>query len=297
MTSAVQDISVIMPTLARAQRAAGLYRAIDSVLTQEGVRALPIVVVNGDQFDPALLNRLRADSRIRLVERRDAGIPGAMRAGREAVTTPWFGALDDDDFLLPAALAPRIQVLLEHPEATAVVTNGYRRTAEGDELHVTTPELVRRDPFGQLLERNWLLPGSWLCRSAAIGTEVFDEMPQFLECTYMAVRFAMSGRMLFLSEPTVVWHVGTADSASASRPHRLGSANALQQLLRLSLPAAFRAGVRRKFAEECHTISDIFRLEGNRREAWRWHLRSLRAPSGLRYLGFTRHLFTRLEAS
>jgi hypothetical protein len=226
------------------------------------------------------------------VERPEAGIPGALLAGRESVTTPWFGELDDDDMLLPRALAPRVQALMERPDATAVVTNGYRRTGGGDELHVTVPGKVQRDPFGQLLEKNWLLPGSWLCRTSEVGPDVFADMPRFLECTYMAVRFAMSGRMMFLAEPTVIWHAGHAGSASWSRPHRLGAADALERLLTLSLPPAFRAGVRRKLAEACHANADIHRQEGNRREAWRWHLRSLRAPGGFRYLAFTRYLFT-----
>jgi glycosyltransferase involved in cell wall biosynthesis len=296
VTSSRQEVSVIIPTLAVAERAAELYRAIESVLVQEGVRPVLIVVANGTRGDPALLARLRADSRIRLVERREAGIPGALLAGRMLVSTNWFGTLDDDDVLLPGALAARVEALLANPHATGVVSNGFRRSGAGDELHVTEPELVRADPLGRLLVANWLLPGSWLCRSADFGPGVFAEMPRFLECTYMAVRFAMTGRMLFLDQPGVVWRMGRAGSMSWSRPHRLGEADAMQGILKLPMPSRIRRGFRRKLGKACHAISETYLREGNRREAWRWHLRSLGKPGGYWFLWFTRHLFFRRSA-
>src|SRR5688572_14049669 len=257
MTPGVQDVTVIIPTLALAEREVSLFRAIESVLGQENIRATPV----------------------------------ALRAGREVVDTSWFGTLDDDDYLLPGALLTRVRALSEHPECDTVVTNGYRRDATGgDVIHVTDPDRVRRDPLGHLLEANWLLPGSWLSRSSAIDPQVFAEMPRFLECTYLAVRFAIAERLLFLDEPTVVWHAGRPGSQSWSRSHRLGQADALQRILKLSLPAPFRAGAMRKFTAACHAATDLYLEERDLGEAWRWHLRSLRGSGGWRYLLYTRRL-------
>ena len=291
MTPGVQDVTVIIPTLALAEREVSLFRAIESVLGQENIRATPVVSVNGTWKDRRLLARLHADSRIRVIEHEKTGIPVALRAGREVVDTSWFGTLDDDDYLLPGALLTRIRALSEHPECDTVVTNGYRRDATGgDVIHVTDPDRVRRDPLGHLLEANWLLPGSWLSRSSAIDPQVFAEMPRFLECTYLAVRFAIAERLLFLDEPTVVWHAGRPGSQSWSRSHRLGQADALQRILKLSLPAPFRAGAMRKFTAACHAAADLYLEERDLGEAWRWHLRSLRGSGGWRYLLYTRRL-------
>jgi glycosyltransferase involved in cell wall biosynthesis len=290
----VQEVTIIIPTLALAEREASLYGALESVLGQEKVRATPVVSINGTGRDPRLLARLRADPRIRVVEQDETGIPGALRAGREVVETAWFGTLDDDDFLLPGALLTRVRALTEHPECDTVVTNGYRRDATGDVMHVTDPDRVRRDPLGHLLETNWLLPGSWLSRASALGPQVFAEMPRFLECTYLAIRIALTRRLLFLDEPTVVWHAGRPGSQSWSRPHRLGQADALRPILDLPLPAAFRAGILRKFTEACHAVADLHLQERDLGEAWRWHLRSLRGSGGWRYLFYTRRLLAAL---
>jgi hypothetical protein len=290
VTSPLPEVSVIIPTLAAAERADSLERAIASVRSQEGVRAVAVISINGARRHAPLVARLRADPSLTLIDRPEPGIPGALRAGREQVRSPWFTALDDDDVLLPGTLAARVRVLGEHPGRRAVVTNGFRRNGHGDVLHVTNPAGVRSDPLGYLLETNWLLPGSWLCRTADFGPELFEAMPRFLECTYLAVRLATSGPLVFLDEPGVVWQAGREGSESWSRPHRLGEADALARILALPLPPSFRAEVERRHSAACHSISDVHRLEGSGREAWSWHWRSLRGRGGYRYLLYTRRL-------
>jgi glycosyltransferase involved in cell wall biosynthesis len=290
VTSSLPEVSVIIPTLAAAERAESLERAIASVRSQEGVRAVPVISINGARRHAPVLTRLRADPALTLVDRPEPGIPGALRAGRATVRSPWFTALDDDDVLLPGTLAARVRVLTEQPGCRAVVTNGFRRNGSGDVLHVKSPASVRSDPLGYLLETNWLLPGSWLCRTADFGPEFFDAMPRYLECTYLAVRLATSGRLEFLDQPGVIWQAGRLGSESWSRPHRLGEADALARILELPLPRPFRAELERRHAAACHSISDVHRLEGSGRDAWSWHWRSLRGRGGYRYLLYTRRL-------
>ena len=241
----MEEVTVIIPTQALAERSEHISRAIESVLSQEGVRATPLLALNGSKWDPELVARLRADNRLRIVSREDAGIPGALELGRKAVTTPFLTALDDDDILLPGALATRIQLLLGHPEYDVIVTNGYRRTGNQDVLHVTDGTAVHRDPLAQLLQANWLLPGSWLARASAVEPDFFAAMPRYRECTYLAVRFGISGKMMFLDLPTVVWHTGVHGTESGSREFHLGEADATHRLLELPLPPTFRTGLRR----------------------------------------------------
>jgi len=100
-------VSVILPTVAVASRAACLGRALQSVFAQESVRVDPIVVANGLDCDHDLLSALGRRRDIRLVRRREGGLAAAITAGRELVDAPYFAELDDDDFLLPGALAAR----------------------------------------------------------------------------------------------------------------------------------------------------------------------------------------------
>jgi glycosyltransferase involved in cell wall biosynthesis len=284
----VTHVSVIMPTLAAPERALSLERAIASVSAQEGVRARPIVVVNGPRPDPRVLDELGRDRRVRLLRLEEASIPEALRAGRSAVDAPWFGTLDDDDLLLPRALATRIAALEADPALDVVVTNGYRRRGGIDSLNTADGSSVRRDPLTALLAGNWLLPGSWTCRTARVDGSIFDLMPPHLECTYLAVRFALGGRMTFLDTPTVVWRAYGGDSISA--PYRLGQPDALRQILRLDLPSRFRRGLGRRLAVAYHSVSELHRAEGRLGAAWRAHVRSLGFLAGWKYLPYTRHL-------
>jgi len=288
--SDLHAVSVIIPTRALLERGALLRRAVESVLAQDGVRSVPVVVINGLRRDPALTRELRADRRLRVITLEQADLPAALRVGRDVVDSPFFAELDDDDVLLPGALAARVECLLAWPEYHTVVTNGFRRNSAGDTLHIPDTSVVERDPLRAILQRNWLLPGSWLCRTDAVGPSFFDGMPKFLECTYLALRFATSGRMKFLGRPTVVWSSDTPLSVSDSRDYVLGQVAGLRQLLKLELPPDIRAGYRARVSSACHANADMHFKEGALREAWGWHLRSLRESGGWRYLLFTRHL-------
>src|SRR2546425_13312811 len=100
------------------------------------------------------------DRRVRWARLEQADVRPVLRAGREMVQTNWFTELDDDDVLLPGALAVRVQALEERPEFDAVVTSGFRRDAAGDALSIDDVRIVEQDPVRALLRHNWLLPGA-----------------------------------------------------------------------------------------------------------------------------------------
>lgn len=283
-------VSVIVPTRALARRRELTWRAIGSILDQRGISGIPTVIVNGPDRDPELMRELTADRRLRVHVVEEASLPAALQAGRRLVDTPWFAELDDDDLLLPGALAARVDALAESDVHDCVVTNGYRRTAGDDVLHVPDMAAVARDPLQAFWTRNWLLPGSYLCRTDRVGSDVFDGMPAGLECSFIALRLATSYRVKFLEHPTVVWHTDTPGSASKAPRQFLPRASAYQRLLALDLPRSARRKLLERITEDYHDASDFYLHEGDRREAWRWHLRSLVHRGGLRYLSYTRRL-------
>src|SRR4030095_308398 len=150
------EVSVVIPTLALRERSALVWRAIESVVSQQDVRAAVIVGINGPLRDPELVGQLYAEPRLRIVEHPDADLPAALRVGRSHVDGQWFTALDDDDFMLPGALAMRVGALRDCNGFDAVVTSGYCRSNEGDTLSIGDVERVARDPLGELVRWNWM---------------------------------------------------------------------------------------------------------------------------------------------
>lgn len=285
-----RDIAVIVPTRGLRERRDGLRAALDSILSQEGVCARPIVVLNGNMCCPEVARLLRGDSRLTLLELGPAGIPAALQLGRGAVQAPWFGTLDDDDVLLPGALAQRLAMLDGASDIDVVVTNGYRCEGAGRTLNIAPAVRIDGDPLRALLRRNWLLPGSWLARSDRVGPELFARMPRYLECTWLAVRFSMEYRMRWSDEPTVAYRVGSPLAESRSDDALTGQVEALRRILELDLPDDVRREFRRRVGGALHTLANHALRAGDRRMALAWHLRALRQPGGWRYLPFLRHL-------
>ncbi|HVT39644.1 MAG TPA: glycosyltransferase family A protein [Gemmatimonadaceae bacterium] len=251
------------------------------------MRAAPIIVINGPDAHPDLVRELRADRRVRVQTNEVASLPAALLAGRKLVDAPFFSALDDDDLFLPGGLAAGVRVLSERHDCDAVITNGIRRDSAGDTLTNGDMAIVERDPLRAMFRSNWLLPGSWLCRTERVGTWLFEGMPSSLETTYTGVQLATRCRLAFLNQPTVVWHAHTANHLSGSKDWVLAHAAALQRLLELDLPHDVKASIRRQRTDACHSNSEMLLREGRRAEAWRWHVRSLLGRSGWRYFPYT----------
>ena len=277
------EIAVIIPTLAVPERAFQLRRAVDSVAGQSGVRAIPIVVVNGTRFDADVVRELQSSNLIKLLRLEDADLPSALQAGRKAVDAAWFATLDDDDFLLPDALSSRRAALLAAPHADVVISNGLVARNDGQGVHIADVDAVSRDPLGTLFQRNWLLPGSWLARSERVGPDLFDAMPRFLECTFLAIQFSTRYRSTFLPTPTVWWNAAAVDADHLSQEALLGMPEAIEKLLRNPLPRRARRGLRQHLASAHHSCTDHFLRNGDLRSAWRYHWRTMTSIHGLRH--------------
>lgn len=296
MSQERSTVSVIVPSTALAPRRALIWRAIHSILDQTSVRAVPIVVVNGSRRDPDVTRELMADERLRVRVLERGGLAGALQAGRRLVDSPWFAELDDDDLLMPDALLHRIQALEQDAAYDCVVTNGLRRDREGDTVHIPDLRTIEQDPIHAFFDSNWLLPGSYLCRTDRVGSNLYDGMPESLECSYLALRLAASYRVKFLDRPTVIWNMDTPGSLSKSREWNLAHADAYQRILDLDLPPHARRQITERVIQDCHARSHLHLEEGDFLEAWRWHLWSLYRSRGRHYLLYTRKLLRALLA-
>jgi hypothetical protein len=283
-------VCVLIPTLATPERAALLLRAIGSIRAQAPIRPRIIVIVNGPRADATLLRTLPGLPDLRVLRIAEASMPEALAAGRSVVDTEFFTELDDDDELMPGALAVRARRMAEPDRPDAVITNTILRGEAAEKLVIDDITAVRRDPLGTLLTRNWLAPGAAMFRSESMPVKFFRDMPRYLEWTYLGLVLASTSRLAFIAEPTVVHYIDHPFSVDRSRECLLGRPEAIARLLTLDLPARARRLLRAKRAAAYHQLAQIWLAEGRPREAWQAHLRSLGSPAGWRYLLYTRRL-------
>ncbi|MEN3748065.1 glycosyltransferase family 2 protein [Sphingomonas sp. HF-S3] len=116
-------ISVVIPTMGRPS----LFRAVDSVLAQEGVDIEIIAVVNNTEDLPHF-----DDPRVRIVDARKAPGQGpARQIGAENASSAIIALLDDDDFWHPRKCIEQIQDL----EKFAPINSDNWIAATGVTLH------------------------------------------------------------------------------------------------------------------------------------------------------------------
>lgn len=282
-------VSVIIPTLASAERTDLLARAIKSIFTGHGDDVVLIVVANGNRFDPETIATLKSRPDIRFIYREEGSAAAARLAGRKAVDTEFFATLDDDDEFLPQAFATRLRYLREDPALDVVITNGYRR--HGDVEVVDFPDFASfsQDPLRHLMDTCWLQPAGGLYRTETVTPALF-EMPFSMEWTYLALTLALRCKLRFVDVPTYRMHRETPGSLSASWHWQARAPEALRRMLALGAPQNIRRRLKQKHADSLHALSDGARANGDWKAAWRYHLRSLLSPYGLRYLPVTRKL-------
>jgi len=290
MPDPLPSINVVIPTLCAAERSAEIQRAIDSLRAQSGVSVRPIVVVNGERFDAVLRARLESDPflRVHYVERGSNG--GAQRVGRQLVESEFFAFLDDDDELLPDTLALRVQPLLRDGSLAAVVANGLRSVRGQPEVPAVTLPVDLDQAAERIMGSNWLASCGGLFRSARVGTEYFDGVTDYFEWTLIAVRLLLAQvPMVFVDRPVFRIHE-TPRSLSRSSAYDAAWCVFLERLLRLPLTGGMRRRVAERLAVSYNTRSVVHLHQDELREAWHWHLRTLRSPGGWRYLPYTLRL-------
>lgn len=289
-TSVERVCTIIICSLAIIERAASLERAIRSVL--EGNVSTPsvLVVVNGNRFDRTLLATLRARTDIEVLQISTASLSDAIAAGRRAISTPFFGFLDDDDEYLPGAVDLRLSLLDKHPEASLVGTNGYRHLNGVDEKVMSHIDLVSSDPLTALFREPWLGSCSALYRAASMPNEMFDNIARYLEWTWLAFVISTAGKRVVTADVPTFRIFDTAGSESKSDAYMQAQIAIFERMLKLVESATIRAKLETRIRDSWHNRAVAALRGGESKEAMLCHLRCLRSRGGWRYLSFTRHL-------
>lgn len=284
-----KPVSIIIPTTASAHRASLLLRALSSVLNNQDETVVPIVVVNGSTYIPEILESFKRRSDVRFLYIEEGSATRARLAGREMTDTEFFGLLDDDDEYLPGAVKVRMNPMLESASIDAVITNGYQHENHRDSIVFPTFSTFGEDPLGRLMDFPWLKSGAGLYRTTSVPKELF-EVPQYMEMTYLALELALTRKLAFIDKPTYRIYCNSPESLSATEDYLRGEPEAIRWALALNPPRRIKRRLARKYVSSLHHISDIERAKGNYSAAWRYHIRSMLSPYGIRHLFYTRHL-------
>lgn len=274
---ALPSVSVVIPTRSRPEL---LRKAVTSVLGQEYAGSIECLVVH-DGEDPAAWEQLSAGHRrvVSLRNSRSQGAAGARNCGLLAATGDLVALCDDDDVWLPGKLAAQVPRLLEDEGAIGCgggfVLRQERRTAVKvptvrtvTHEHLTRSRVADMHPSTLLMRRRPLLENAGLFDEEVPGS--YGEDYDWL------LRATRRGHVVVVPQPLaeVLWHQGSFfagqwDTISRAILYLLDK----HPDLSLEPRGAARLYGRLAFAQAAL---------GNRGEARRWALRSLRQHPGER---------------
>lgn len=284
-------VDVIIRTLAERERGAALLRALDSLLCRQSSTVRPIVVMNGNRCDPALVDRISSMPGV-LATRAPGALRSAFFVGRERVSSEFFAFLDDDDEYLPSALDRMQEIIAGEDDVDLLVMNGYRLGEGGARTLVfDNAEAIATAPLRALLVKNWLYNCGTLYRSDSFPSAWFEDLPDpmLFEWTWIACKAATEKTIRFRNEPAFNYH-NTPGSLSKTWDMALAEEGILRALETIMKDRPEKRLLRVKRGQALHAASDLLRQDGRLREAWVYHLHSLRQPHGWRYLPYSRHL-------
>ena len=285
------DVSVIIATSLEASRVDVMLRAVESILSQAGCSAVPIIVVNGDRYDIDALQYWKTRGDVRLFQLEEGDQTKARLFGRKQVDSEFFGALDDDDVYLPGGLRTRLAPMWAERSVDVVVGNGLLERDGRESIHLTKLEMHRKSPLLGLASENWL-PSSCaaIFRTATIGVEYFEQLDRWMEWTAVAFRLALNGRRIVFLDDLTFRITDPTNSLSKSVGYAMGVPETLRQLLNNPLPRDAKRIWGRKYGAALHGLAALHLSRGERRLAWKAHIQSLLCPGGQRYMLFSRKL-------
>jgi glycosyltransferase involved in cell wall biosynthesis len=283
-------LETLIVTLCSADRRDSILRAIDSVLSQDGGEMIPVIVINGQRYDAKFRQQLEDRKDLRVVYLSEGNLFLARKAAREAVTAEYFSWLDDDDIYFPGAMKKRLAPMVEDPTIDVVISNGIIKEPDTERLLFDSAADVQADPIAALFKQNWLAAGGGLYRTSSIPTDYFDASVRSLDMTHLALRLAIEKNIRFIEDSTFRKNK-TPGSVSSTIAWMLPASETLRLMLDFPLSNQHRRMLRTKLGDAQHVLSDYYRQNGNRKDAWRNHLASLASPGGLlKYGAYTRRL-------
>lgn len=166
-------ISVIMPCYNQARF---LTEAVASLQAQRFPQWECIIVNDGSSDDTAEVGwgLAASDSRVRLINQRNQGLPRARNRGLQEAGGRFLHFLDADDYILPEMYEVMLETF-KSSEEVSVAYSGFRVVGENRGLLRSFPALPElTDVFHELLLRN-----PWPCHSLLVRKAVIESVGGF----------------------------------------------------------------------------------------------------------------------
>jgi glycosyltransferase involved in cell wall biosynthesis len=284
------QVSVVIPTIASAEREAMLLRAIQSVRNQREIACSIIVVINGERFSSRLKSYLESRIDLQVVYCSLGSLPNALLIGRQHVRTEFFCILDDDDELIPDTLTQRVHKasLLD---VDVLVSNGKRFDGEFVTPFFPSDFNVNGDPGELLVKSNWLASCGGLFRESRVPVDIFVGLPKFYEWTAVAHRLAMRRKHIAFDQAPAFQINFTPYSLSRSPEYFKANLQFLKTIWQQEPSIKIKRMWSDKIcdayhAESCSNLRSLDLLN-----AWKSHVKSVSRVRGFfKYILYSRHL-------
>ncbi len=278
------SVTVIIRSLGQRARRDALRRAVTSVISQQGVHAECIVIFNGSDYDRDLIVWTLAQPRTRCLILDGPNKPEATYLGRALVASPFFSFLDDDDELLPGALARRVALMRRFPKTDCLATNGYYTENGATRLLYTDARPMQDHGYVQSLldSRNWLASCGGLFRSETVKLSYFQDLPKHREWTVVAFRIASKLTVHFEDIPTFCVH-STAESESKKDSYIDAAVVTLDHWMNTTNDKEQMRIISRQRTAAFQRMCSHYRMRGNFPAAWSAYWNAIRSDGGWRY--------------
>lgn len=215
----VPQFSVVMPVFNGGEF---LREAVESVLRQDFEDFELIIVDDGSTDGSTSMCRAFAavDSRIHLIEQRNAGVAAAMNSGIAAATAAWVVVMHADDVMLPNRIATLSAIVDGGVEEIGIITAGVELIADdGRVLGRGAVDLPENPFFLRPESRDHIVGGLYhtaLLKEALLQVGCYDPACQVNEDVDLFNRMVEAGYgVLVLAEVLMRYRIHSASASSA----------------------------------------------------------------------------------
>ena len=222
-------ISIVIPAY---NCASYLRETIESMLAQEGIGALEVIVVNDGSTDATADVARSFGHPVRLLEQTNAGVSSARNRGLREARGDFIALSDHDDYWFPQKLAHQLAAFKAYPEVDVVFTEfrrwyavdgGQRFAAPSAFAQESRPQGI--DPafsgwiYHQMLLDSWVLTSTALTRAPVFKTlGGFDESLPFSEDWDFWLRASRLCQFVKLREVSTLYRQHAQQGSRVIRP-------------------------------------------------------------------------------
>ena len=201
------EVSIVIPLY---NKALYIERALRSVLTQTFQDLEIIVIDDGSTDNGAEVVRSLSDSRIRLIQQKNAGVSAARNKGIELANTDLIAFLDADDAWKPKFLETILRLRKKYPAAGAYAT-AYEMVFPSGKVGVPKFKAIPSSPWEGLIPsyfRSALGTPPVYSSAIAVPKTVFRVVKTFLTGEPLGEDLDMWGRIALKYPIAFSWVIG-----------------------------------------------------------------------------------------